>query len=314
MTDWDVFVSHASEDTEDIVIPLAAALQRAGLLVWFDRQEVRLGDSLGDKVDQGLLKSAVGVVILSPSFIASSWAQSELKALTEMETTFGRTIVYPVWHRLDKTAVTRAFPRLADRIAATTDEGLASVAAKIIDVVLRPDSGAPSATRPTPLRLLSRLLDGAPDRQALRDFFTAHTWMINSAVGSREFASAVQLGSTMIDFCVARRRYTVGEMHWSLLQLQPPRDPLFEGASPSSSLAARVTEIKAARRWIGANLTEARKRLPGIQTGVQGIVVAGRRNALSPADTEQLRAYNDELSAITIRTYDWIVDAVAETR
>jgi hypothetical protein len=315
MPDWDIFVSHASDDKEDVVTPLAAALQRAGLRVWLDRQEVHLGDSLADKIDQGLANSAIGVVILSPSFIASSWAQSELKALGAMEEAFGRTIIFPVWHRLDKTAVTKAFPRLGDRIAATTADGVASVAAQIVNVVLRPDSGAPSVTRPTRLRLLNRLLDDTPDRQTVRDFFTAHAGMIHEAVGSSdEFEAAVQLGPTTIDVCVARHRYTTGEVHWSLVQLQPPGDPLFDGSSPTPALAARVTEIKAARRWIGANLTQAGKVLPGIQVGIQGIVVAGRRNALSTADTETLRAYNDELTGIIVRTYDWIVDAVAEKR
>jgi TIR domain len=311
MPDWDIFISHASEDKEEVVIPLAAALERAGLLVWFDRQEVHLGDSLADKIDRGLSNSAIGVVILSPSFVASSWAQSELKALSAMEEAFGRTIVYPVWHRLDKAAVTRAFPRLADRIAATTADGMASVTEKIVDVVVRPDSEAPSVTRPTRLRLLNRLLDDTPDRQTMRDFFAAHAMLIHAGIGSTEFQSAVQLGPTTIDVCVARHMYTQGETHWQLIQLQPPSDPLFDGASPTPALATRVAEIKAARRWIGANLTQAGQVLPGIQVGIQGIVVAGRRNALSTADTERLRAYNEELTGLIVRTYDWIVDAAA---
>lgn len=43
---WDVFISHASEDKESFVRPLAAALQERGFAVWFDESTLKLGDSL----------------------------------------------------------------------------------------------------------------------------------------------------------------------------------------------------------------------------------------------------------------------------
>jgi hypothetical protein len=44
--EWDVFVSHASEDKEGFVRPLAEALKDRGLRVWFDEFTLRVGDSL----------------------------------------------------------------------------------------------------------------------------------------------------------------------------------------------------------------------------------------------------------------------------
>jgi len=41
---FDVFISHASEDKDDIVRPLANALQAAGLEVWYDEFELKIGD------------------------------------------------------------------------------------------------------------------------------------------------------------------------------------------------------------------------------------------------------------------------------
>jgi hypothetical protein len=63
--DWDVFVSHASEDKPAVARPLTELLQRAGLKVWLDENELTLGDSLSRKIDEGLARSAFGVVILS---------------------------------------------------------------------------------------------------------------------------------------------------------------------------------------------------------------------------------------------------------
>lgn len=44
--DYDVFISHASEDKDAVVRPLAHALREGGLSVWYDEFELKLGDSL----------------------------------------------------------------------------------------------------------------------------------------------------------------------------------------------------------------------------------------------------------------------------
>ncbi|MEP7216067.1 MAG: toll/interleukin-1 receptor domain-containing protein [Anaerolineaceae bacterium] len=45
----DVFVSHASEDKDEVARPLARALSDAGLAVWLDEYELTLGDSVRQK-------------------------------------------------------------------------------------------------------------------------------------------------------------------------------------------------------------------------------------------------------------------------
>lgn len=70
---YDVFVSHATEDKDELVRPLAHGLQRRGLVVWYDEFELRLGDSLRRKIDLGLAASRFGVVVLSPAFFAKNW-------------------------------------------------------------------------------------------------------------------------------------------------------------------------------------------------------------------------------------------------
>ena len=44
--EYDVFISHASEDKDAIVRPMANALAAEGLVVWYDEFELRIGDSL----------------------------------------------------------------------------------------------------------------------------------------------------------------------------------------------------------------------------------------------------------------------------
>ena len=44
----DLFISHASEDKDELVRPLAIELQKEGFSVWYDEFELTIGDSLSD--------------------------------------------------------------------------------------------------------------------------------------------------------------------------------------------------------------------------------------------------------------------------
>src|SRR5690242_5369567 len=120
---WDVFISHASEDKDVVAIPLAQVFRRAGLRVWLDRQELRIGDSLHEKIDEGLAHSRYGVVIISPSFLAKRFPRKELDGLFAREDTSDHKVILPIWHQVDKVAVANYSPILADRLAGNTDNG-----------------------------------------------------------------------------------------------------------------------------------------------------------------------------------------------
>jgi len=55
--EFDVFISHASEDKADVVRPLADCVAARGVAVWYDEFELRLGDSLRRKIDSGIARS-----------------------------------------------------------------------------------------------------------------------------------------------------------------------------------------------------------------------------------------------------------------
>jgi len=114
--EYDVFISHASEDKEEFVGPLAEALQKAGYKVWFDEFTLKVGDSLRRSIDNGLKNSRFGIVILSNAFFAKNWTQYELNGLVtrEME---GHKVILPIWHMVSKDQVLSYSPSLADKKA-----------------------------------------------------------------------------------------------------------------------------------------------------------------------------------------------------
>ena len=133
---YDVFISHASEDKESVVLPLAQILNSYGVKTWIDKYELLLGDSLRRNIDRGLAKSKFGVVILSPAFFAKEWPQKELDALVSREDGKHKVIL-PVLHGMSNSDVRSHSPLLADKLSISTKVGLDIVAEEIVKVVTK---------------------------------------------------------------------------------------------------------------------------------------------------------------------------------
>ena len=119
--EFDVFISHASEEKETLVRPLAEALRTRGLVVWFDEFELRVGDSLRRKIDGGIARSRFGLVVLSKPFFAKGWPAYELDGLVSRAVD-GSQVLLPIWHEISKDEVMSESPSLADKVALRTSE------------------------------------------------------------------------------------------------------------------------------------------------------------------------------------------------
>ena len=135
--DYDVFISHAGEDKDEIVRPLAIELRTQGLSVWYDEFELMIGDSLRRKIDAGIAQSRFGIVVLSVHFFAKGWPNYELDGIVTMNTS-GKQGILPIWHKLTKAEVAAQSPTLADKIARnTTDFTIEEIATEIAQVIQR---------------------------------------------------------------------------------------------------------------------------------------------------------------------------------
>ena len=117
--DYDAFICHASEDKEELVLPLSVALKTAGFKIWFDTHSLEVGDSLRESIDRGLYSSRYGIVVLSSAFFSKNWTQYELNGLVNKEMK-GQKVVLPIWHKVSKDEVGRYSPSLADKVAINT--------------------------------------------------------------------------------------------------------------------------------------------------------------------------------------------------
>jgi hypothetical protein len=132
---YDVFISHASEDKDAVVRPLAHALKNAGLDVWYDEFELKIGMSLRRTIDHGLSSSRFGLVVFSQFFFGKGWTSYELDGLVTRVVT-GDQILLPIWHNVSKEEVQQYSPSLADTVArSTANFTVEEIAAEIADVI-----------------------------------------------------------------------------------------------------------------------------------------------------------------------------------
>lgn len=90
-----VFISHSHQDKE-FVDKLAAQLVLHKAYVWLDRWEIKVGESLLDKV-QGAIRSASAlIIVLSKASVASEWCRKELNAGLMRELEEKRVVVLPL--------------------------------------------------------------------------------------------------------------------------------------------------------------------------------------------------------------------------
>lgn len=132
----DVFLSHASEDKDDIARPLKDALESRGISVWFDELKIKLGQSIRQEIEAGIANCRFGVVIVSPDFFRKQWTQAELDALFGRKMESGENLILPVWHRVSKDEVVAQSPLLAGILALnsslTTIEEMAEEIAGVV--------------------------------------------------------------------------------------------------------------------------------------------------------------------------------------
>lgn len=134
--EYDLFISHASEDKEEFVRPLAETLENLGVKVWYDEFTLKVGDSLRKNIDHGLMNSRFGTVILSLSFCSKNWTQYELDSMVAREMD-GHKMILPIWHKVTKNEVMKFSPALADKVALNTSMNtIEEIADKLAEVIL----------------------------------------------------------------------------------------------------------------------------------------------------------------------------------
>lgn len=90
---YDVFISHASEDKDDIARPIHAALARQGLKAFLDEAHIGWGENFVKKINTALGASRYVLAIVSQNSVTKDWPVLELNTALALEASGHKTVM-----------------------------------------------------------------------------------------------------------------------------------------------------------------------------------------------------------------------------
>jgi hypothetical protein len=124
-----VFLSFGWED-RDLAGRVADALQRNGISTWWSEWEIKAGDSLRRKIDQGIGDCTHFIALLTPTSISRPWVQEEMDAGFVQKVGRGATFI-GLRHGLE---ASRLPPLLAGSLSPEIDQDLSQIQQLINDI------------------------------------------------------------------------------------------------------------------------------------------------------------------------------------
>jgi len=92
-----VFISYSSKDKE-FAEKLALDLKERGVGIWFDKWEIKIGDSIIEKINQGIERNDFLAIVLSRASVKSEWVKKELNSAIIKELERSSVFVLPILH------------------------------------------------------------------------------------------------------------------------------------------------------------------------------------------------------------------------
>lgn len=90
-----IFLSHSHAD-KSFVDKIASDLRKGGYYVWTDDAEIKIGDSLIDKIREGINKVAYVGAVISKNSISSEWVKREIEIALTQEIEGKKVKVLPI--------------------------------------------------------------------------------------------------------------------------------------------------------------------------------------------------------------------------
>jgi RNA-directed DNA polymerase len=91
--DFDVFISHASEDKDEIARPIFEACQKLGLKVFLDEAHIGWGQSFTQKINTALGSARTVLAIVSSTSVAKEWPVIEVNTALSLEVSGQKKVV-----------------------------------------------------------------------------------------------------------------------------------------------------------------------------------------------------------------------------
>ena len=128
---YDIFISHASEDKENVAYPIYRACEELGVCAFLDIKYIKWGDSLTEKINHALGRSKLVLAVLSENSVDKTWPSKEINSALARELAGEQKILPLIVGNPNLSSVSL----LHDKLHIKWEGDAASIAKKIRDLV-----------------------------------------------------------------------------------------------------------------------------------------------------------------------------------
>ncbi len=130
----DIFLCHAWDDRKETAKELHDLLESNGVSVWFSEKDIPLGTSFLREIDKGLVKSKIGIVLVTPYFLKR--IQNEGVADKELSALLARDQLIPIVHNTTYEELRDVSPLLGSRNGLDTcEDTMENIAKKLAELI-----------------------------------------------------------------------------------------------------------------------------------------------------------------------------------
>lgn len=150
--DYDVFISHASEDKDELARPIFEACAKLGLKAFLDEAHIGWGQSFTQKINTALGSARTVLAIITPTSVAKEWPIVEVNTALSLEVNGQKKVVPLIVGKPDLSKL----PLIRGKDSMQWNGDAAAVARRLQaavggDAPRRPAATAPSRTSVPPV-------------------------------------------------------------------------------------------------------------------------------------------------------------------
>ena len=112
--EYDVFISHANSDKEELVEDLYKSLNKLGIKIFYDKETIEWGDNWKEKILNGVKKAEFAIIVISENFFGREWTEKELNELLTRQNRNGQKLILPILKNITLEQLKQKYPSVAD--------------------------------------------------------------------------------------------------------------------------------------------------------------------------------------------------------
>lgn len=134
--EYDLFISYSNADFP-FVNELASELEKEDVRVWYDKGAMRLGDDFVASIQQALERSEYFLLVISPAYLASQWANFEMGVALSRSLTRESERIIPLYlKRVPNAALPSSIKQLSGLSAQDSPTG--EIAHQLAEIIKQP--------------------------------------------------------------------------------------------------------------------------------------------------------------------------------